>query len=299
MAASDPIVPVAPVAAENIPVLSRERRIEIYRSLYSDRLAYVYEHGKFTVYEKLAAFLRDGNIEQCLREIFHRYYDEHADNETFPEVIDSHADPSRFLFYKKTGRSGTPQCKEHIFIEFNTSFIIVKLRRCNGRFEMKNMDTAGWVPMVFPIILSNKNKSLKREAMNQIKALPAKGTTLKNRVALAELQAKLTNAEAILKGNSTDLECGIWSERMKNPTTLECGHSFCMADIKSWMLTQTARGEAPTCPVCRMAITKRPENLKPNTVLKSMVNRRGGSRRATRRRVTCCHRSKPRRYRRV
>jgi hypothetical protein len=283
MAAADPIVPMAPVAAENIPVLSRERRIEIYRSLYIDHISYRSENGRFTVYEKLAAFLRDGNIEQCLREIFNRYYGERVTDERFPEVIDSHANPSKFFFFKETGHSGTPQCKEHIFISFGLS-MIVKVRRCNGRFEMKN-DMDVWVPMVFPIILSNKNKSLKREAMNQIKALPAKGTTLKNRVALAELQAKLTKAEAILKGNSTDLECGICSERMKNPTTLECGHSFCMADIKSWMLSQTARGEAPTCPVCRMVITKRPEDLKPNTVLKSMVNRRGGSRRTTRRHV--------------
>jgi hypothetical protein len=38
---------------------------------------------------------------------------------------------------------------------------------------------------------------------------------------------------------------------------LPCGHVLCGADLDAWLAARAARGEAPTCPMCRSVFAPR------------------------------------------
>ena len=78
---------------------------------------------------------------------------------------------------------------------------------------------------------------------------------------------------ASLSGDA--FSCGICIGPMRNPSTAACGgHNFCRDCLCRVIWTQNrdgSSGDAPKCPVCRLAIQKRPEEVKINTLLRDLL----------------------------
>ncbi|XP_030626817.1 E3 ubiquitin-protein ligase TRIM11 [Chanos chanos] len=68
-----------------------------------------------------------------------------------------------------------------------------------------------------------------------------------------------------------DLSCSICLDTFSNPSTLPCGHSYCMRCIGNYWDQQCGKGTY-NCPQCRQTFPKRPP-LSKNTLLSSMLEK--------------------------
>lgn len=78
----------------------------------------------------------------------------------------------------------------------------------------------------------------------------------------------LQRAELVLEKLQDDLECSVCWGTLKNPISLQCGHSFCSACISQWTKSK------PSCPVCRCP-TLSYRSYNENRALKSLMNKLG------------------------
>lgn len=79
---------------------------------------------------------------------------------------------------------------------------------------------------------------------------------------------------ASLGGSGDAFSCGICIGPMRNPSTAACGgHNFCRDCLCRFIWTQNRDNAdgAPKCPVCRLDIQKRPEEVKINTLLRDLL----------------------------
>lgn len=70
-------------------------------------------------------------------------------------------------------------------------------------------------------------------------------------------------------GLSDSLSCTVCLEVLKNPVTLQCGHSYCMDCVRSYW-DQEDQGGVYSCPQCRHTFAPRPE-LHRNLVLVDLL----------------------------
>ena len=64
-----------------------------------------------------------------------------------------------------------------------------------------------------------------------------------------------------------DLTCAICASTFNDPTTLPCGHSYCVACVGEWFAACQRNGVSSTCPLrCR------PQSLAVNVSLRSLAN---------------------------
>nr|XP_023681640.1 E3 ubiquitin/ISG15 ligase TRIM25-like [Paramormyrops kingsleyae] len=78
-------------------------------------------------------------------------------------------------------------------------------------------------------------------------------------------------AEARVAVDSAEFSCAICLDLLKDPVTINCGHSYCMSCIKScW--DQEDHAGVYSCPQCRQTFTPRPV-LGRNTILAEMVKK--------------------------
>nr|XP_057929519.1 tripartite motif-containing protein 16-like protein [Doryrhamphus excisus] len=77
-------------------------------------------------------------------------------------------------------------------------------------------------------------------------------------------------AQAYLGLDKTQFSCSICLELLKDPVTITCGHSFCLACLTSYWDSQVVC----SCPHCRAIFSPRP-TLGRNTLLTEMIQRLG------------------------
>ncbi|MGH0157123.1 UNVERIFIED_CONTAM: hypothetical protein FKN15_032959 [Acipenser sinensis] len=67
-----------------------------------------------------------------------------------------------------------------------------------------------------------------------------------------------------------ELECVICAELFTDPTTIRCGHSYCMECIMTFRQSKTNKYNKYSCPICKDPLEKEPE-LKKSTALCALV----------------------------
>ncbi|XP_055972117.1 tripartite motif-containing protein 5-like [Sorex fumeus] len=80
-------------------------------------------------------------------------------------------------------------------------------------------------------------------------------------------------ATEILRNLQEDVTCPICLELLREPLSLDCGHSFCQACITASSQESSQAGKN-SCPVCRTIYD--PENMRPNRHLTNLVERLRG-----------------------